>query len=75
MTSCSKSVQEIEYKFFHTHSDAKLDINFWIESVDVEGGSPPDKVTSKIMKEEFSLRPFPRLTGIDRFIEQIYLKQ
>lgn len=74
MTTCSKTVQEVEFKFFQKYVDALLDSNYVVESVDVEGGSPPDFVRSKTLQEDFLIKNFTRSNGKDKFIEKVYIK-
>jgi hypothetical protein len=75
MTKCSKTVTEIEFKFYSAYEDALAgNENYFLEVVEVEGSVPPSQITSKKMKGSFQLRPFSRSNPPDNFIEQIYLK-
>lgn len=74
MTRDSKTVIEKEFKFFHTYQDALSDSNYWLELVDVEGGSPPEQVNSKSLSDLFLLKTFTRETSKAKFIETVYLK-
>lgn len=74
MTKCSKEVQEVEFKLFLCYLDAVLNEKYFLEKIDVEGGSPPDQIQSKTLKEEFRLKNFTRRNENGSFIEQIYLK-
>lgn len=74
MTRCSKTVTEVEFKFFLTREEAVANSNYFIETVDVEGGSPPDHIQSKTLQEDFLLRVFPRQIDGVSFLEKAYLK-
>ena len=70
----TKTVIETDYKFYLNHDDAKSDSNYFIESVDVEGGSPPSQIKSKSMTGNFRLKSFTREIHGAKFLEYIYLR-
>lgn len=69
-----KNVREVEFKFFNNYSEALSNSNYWFETIDIEGDIPPDKITSKVMKEDFEIRVFSRDSRVDRFLEKVYVK-
>ena len=67
----SKSVREIEIKFYLCYLDALLDKNYSLEYLDIEDNVIPERNKSKVFSGDFRLKSFPRN---DNTIEKLYLR-
>lgn len=70
----SKGVIEMDYKFYPTYLDALLDTNSTVETIEVEGGNPPEEIESKSLTGSYRLKTFPRYIDGAKFIENVFIK-
>lgn len=70
----SKAVVEIEYKFFNKYVDALLNVDFFFESVEVEGNNPPETFESKKWPGFYRLKYFDRNMDGVTYARPCYLK-
>jgi len=67
----SKSVREVEVKFFLCYLDAIMDANYILETVDIEDNGYPESLECKQLSGNFRIKSMRRSGS---FNEQIYLK-
>lgn len=67
----SKTVREVEVKFYNTYLDALLDSNGSTEIIELEDEVYLEALKSKIFSGEFRLKSFHRQGN---YIEKVYLK-
>jgi hypothetical protein len=67
----TKTVREVQIKFFLSHLDAIKDENYFLETVEIEDNHFPLYLESKVLSGTFRIKKIPRGGS---FLETIYLK-
>lgn len=70
----SKTVREVEFKFFATYLDAVMDENYFLHSIDVEDNVIPEYISLEC-KELFGVFRLKSMLRNATFVEKIFLKQ
>lgn len=68
----SKTVREIEVKFYLCFLDALMDNNPSVEKIDIEDEVMPEQISSKVFSGTFRLKSMHRK---DTTIEKVYIKR